>query len=267
MQITPRPGRFELSQIPVWWVVGVLAAVVVAAAVRGQRLPGAGVPHAVRRRPRRGVQPAMVRGPPRRRLRDPARTRRRRARHRRHRHRQRARRELGVRPAARRTARAAAGVVVVRRRHARQPADRAAHVRDGPRPRAVRAARAAAWSLPARARAGGGDDARQPGRRRLPRPGDRGVDAERRPRPAVARRRARRGVLRAIPRADAPVPVGRLVPVPRPVVPDRRRHLGAAARVRPTAAPRDPHRGGAPHRRRPSRRWSCRRRWAGTSTG
>ncbi len=39
MQITPRHGRFELSQIPVWWVVGVLAAVIVAGPFEGNDYP------------------------------------------------------------------------------------------------------------------------------------------------------------------------------------------------------------------------------------
>ena len=65
----------------------------------------------------------------------------------------------------------------------------------------------------------------------------------------------------------AAVPVGRMVPVPRPVVRHRRRHLAAADRVRAEAAPRDPHRGGAPHRRRRRDDGRCRPRWAGTSTG
>ena len=39
MQVTPRHGRFELSQIPIWWVVGVLAAVVVAGPFEGNDYP------------------------------------------------------------------------------------------------------------------------------------------------------------------------------------------------------------------------------------
>jgi hypothetical protein len=39
MQVTPRHGRFELSQIPVWGVVGVLAAVIVAGPFEGNDYP------------------------------------------------------------------------------------------------------------------------------------------------------------------------------------------------------------------------------------
>jgi len=39
MQVTPRHGRFELSQVPVWWVVGVLAVVVVASPFQGNDYP------------------------------------------------------------------------------------------------------------------------------------------------------------------------------------------------------------------------------------
>ncbi|HEX4983488.1 MAG TPA: hypothetical protein VFV63_17410, partial [Ilumatobacteraceae bacterium] len=39
MQLTTRPGRFEHSQIQVWWVVGVLAAVVVALPLEGNDYP------------------------------------------------------------------------------------------------------------------------------------------------------------------------------------------------------------------------------------
>ncbi|MGH9133252.1 MAG: hypothetical protein ACRDZZ_04890 [Ilumatobacteraceae bacterium] len=39
MQITPQQGRNELSQIPVWWVVGILAAVVVALPFEGNDYP------------------------------------------------------------------------------------------------------------------------------------------------------------------------------------------------------------------------------------
>ena len=39
MQVTPRHGRFELTQIPVWWVVGVLAAVIVAGPFEGNDYP------------------------------------------------------------------------------------------------------------------------------------------------------------------------------------------------------------------------------------
>ena len=236
MQVTPRHGRFELSQIPVWWVVGVLAAVIVAGPFEGNDYP-AQVYHTVFAEhlgevfnlqwfsghhvagygvllaPVAAVLGIGVTGIV-----------------------CSARGELGVRPTAGRVAGAADRVVVVRRRHARQPADRAAPVRARPRPRAVRPAGAAPQPLPARPRAGRGHDARQPGRRRLPRPGDGGLDAGRRPRPAVARRRAGGRMLRSVPRVDAAVPVRRLVPLPRQVVRHRRRHLAAADRVGAEAA-------------------------------
>ena len=39
MQFTPRPGRSEYSEIPVWWVVGVLAVIVVVAPFDGNDYP------------------------------------------------------------------------------------------------------------------------------------------------------------------------------------------------------------------------------------
>ena len=39
MQLTPRPGRSEYSEIPVWWIVGILATVVVVAPFEGNDYP------------------------------------------------------------------------------------------------------------------------------------------------------------------------------------------------------------------------------------
>ena len=67
MQFTPRPRAVRVLRDP--RLVGRRCARRGRGrgAVRRQRLPGAGVPHRVRRTARRGVQPAVVRGPPRRR--------------------------------------------------------------------------------------------------------------------------------------------------------------------------------------------------------